>query len=208
MEKTKLEVVAAATPSDAQDIEALWMDAALGDGITNEHWHSISVGKPRDYFRVHPDPAFRRKTEIYVHKPEGAIDEEYYILSPKMRGRLEEARPCVIVVCVYRDGSPRLWPIMFPRPGEKDNSAWTSARAAARTAIDRWVKLVWAQRSYKTRDAQPGYAPDPDWSKLSSFNEMTKLAVGEHGIMHDVTHAVYRELIGAPAVAPDNADDL
>ena len=115
----KSEPAPATTPNDALDIEALWQDQALGDGLTETSWQTIPVEKPRDFFRVHPDPDFRRRTEIYVHKIEGQIETSYYILGPKMRGRLEEARPCVLVTCIYRDGSPRLWPIMFPRDGEK-----------------------------------------------------------------------------------------
>ena len=196
--KPKLEEVQPATPSDAKDIEALWLDPGLGDGITDTHWHQIPIGKPRNFFRVHPAKAFRRKTEIYVHKPEGAIEEQYYIIALAMRGKILEARPCVIVPCIYRDGSPRLWPIMFPRPGEKDNDAWTSARKVARDAIKKWVKLVWVGRSYQSRDAQPGYAPDPDWSQLPSFNEMVKLAVGADGIIRNTNHPIYRDAVGAP----------
>jgi len=29
----------------------------------------------------------------------------------------------------------RLWPLKRPKTGEKDNDAWTSARAAARTSV-------------------------------------------------------------------------
>jgi hypothetical protein len=58
--------------SDASDIEALWLNPALGDGITNVSLHSVAVGKPRDFFRTVIDPAYRRRCEIYVHKPEGA----------------------------------------------------------------------------------------------------------------------------------------
>jgi hypothetical protein len=205
--KSKLEVVSPATPKDADDIEALWLDPKLGDGITDTHWHKIPIGKPRNFFRAHPDKSFRRRTEIYVHKPEDAIEEQYYIIAPTMRGLIQEARPCVIVPCIYRDGSPRLWPIMFPRAGEKDNTAWTSARKAVREALDKWVKLVWVGRSYQTRDAQEGYAPDPDWSKLPTYNDMVKLAVGAHGIIRDTNHPMYRELVGAPAKAVDDGDD-
>jgi hypothetical protein len=205
----KLEVVTPSpTPKDALDIEALWLDPALGDGLTDSSWHSIPVGKPRDFFRVHPDSNFRRRTEIYTHKTEGAIDTQFYILGPEMRGRLEEARPCVLVTCIYRDGSPRLWPVMFPRDGEKDNTAWTTARAAARTAIDKWVRLVWNKRSYLTRDALDGYAPEPDWKKLPAFNELVRAAFGPHGVIQDAAHPIYRELMGAPAVANTNDDDL
>jgi hypothetical protein len=104
--KPKLEVVQPATPSDATDIEALLLDPGLGDGITDVHWHKIPIGKPRNFFRAHPDKKFRRKTEVYVHKPEDAIEEQYYIIAPAMRGKIEEARTCVIVPCIYRDGSP------------------------------------------------------------------------------------------------------
>jgi hypothetical protein len=55
----------------------------------------------------------------------------------------------------------------------------------------------------------PGYAPDPDWSKLPPFNDLVKLAFGEHGVIHDTSHPVYRELFGMPAQAGDtDGDDL
>jgi hypothetical protein len=192
----------------ATDIEALWLDPALGDGIVDVSLHSVPVGKPKDFFRTVINPAYRRRTEIYVHKPEGMIDEQHYIIAPAMQGRIEEARPCTIVTVVYRDGSVRLWPIKFPKEGEHDNEAWITARSAAKTGMERWVKLIWIRRAYQTRDAQPGYAPDPDFSKLPSFNELVRLAFGEHGIIRDEAHPVYRELFGsAPAVATDKDVD-
>ena len=66
----------------------------------------------------------------------------------------------------------------LPRDGEKDNDAWESARAAAKVGLERWVKLVWKRQSYVTRDALVGYAPDPDFSKLPSFDELCTLAFG------------------------------
>ena len=95
---------------------------------------------------------------------------------------------------------------MFPREGEKDNTAWTSARSAARTAIDKWVRLVWSKRSYLTRDAQPGYAPDPDWKKVPPFDEMVRVAFGPHGVIRATDHPIYRELMGAPATVNGNDD--
>ena len=205
---SKLELVTPPPPpSDALDIEALWLDSALGDGLTDTSWQAIPVDKPKDFFRVHPDPDFRRRTEMYAHKTESQIDTAYYILGPEMRGRLEnDARPCVLVTCIYRDGSPRLWPIMFPREGEKDNTAWSTARSAARTAIDKWVRLVWNKRSYLTRDALSGYAPDPDWKKLPPVNDLVQVAFGPHGVIRDTEHPIYRELMGAPAVVNGNDD--
>jgi hypothetical protein len=165
---------------------------------------SIIVDKPKTYFRVHPDPAYRRRTEAYVHKIEGEIGTTLYVLGPKMKGMLEEARPCILVTCIYRNGTPRLWPIMLPREGERDNAAWSSARSSARTAMGKWVKLVWSGGSYQTRDAQPGYAPEPAWEKLPPYNDLVTLGLGPHGVIRDTSHPIYRELMGVPVASDDD----
>ena len=144
-ENTPLKVVksdpaASPTPDDARDIESLWLDPSLGDGLCETNWVEIPVDQPKTFFRVHPDPAYRRRSEIYTHKIEGQIETSHYLIAPEMRGKLIEARPCILVTCIDRDGSPRLWPISFPRDGEKDNRAWSTARSAARGAMDRWVR--------------------------------------------------------------------
>jgi hypothetical protein len=198
----------AAPISDASDIEALWLDPALGDGIVTVSLHSVAVGKPRDFFRTVVDPAYRRRCEIYVHKPEGAIDEQHYLIAPSMHGRIPEARPCTLVTVVYRDGTPRLWPVMFPKEGERDIEAWVTARSAAKLAMEKWIKLVWVKRAYQTREAQPGYAPDPDTSKLPPYNDLVRLGYGEHGIIHNTTHPIYRELFGMPSEVAGGGDDL
>ena len=188
---------------DASDIEDLWLDPKMGDGITDTHYHSVPVDKPKDFFRTVIDPSYRRRTQIYTHKVEGVIDVQQYIVAPEIRGLIEEAVPCTLVTTVYRDGTPRLWPVKFPKDGSHDIEAWRTARIAAKAGMERWVKLVWARGSYKTRDAQPGYAPDPDFTKLPPFNELVRLAFGDHGIIRDIDHPIYRELFG---VAPNEAD--
>ena len=194
-------------PDDALDIDSLWLDPALGDGLVDVHYHDIPVGKPRDFFRINPDPAYRRLTEIYVHKVEGQIEEQTYIIAKPMQGVIEEARRCTLVTVVYRDGSPRLWALKLPKDGERDNEAWITARAAAKVAMEKWIKLVWQRRAYMTREAQPGYAPEPDWSKLPSFDELVRLAFGEHGVIRDKNHRIVLDLFGAPSKRASDADD-
>jgi hypothetical protein len=191
------------------DFAGLWKDPGLGDGITTGKHHTIPVGKPKDFFRTHPDESHRRRTEIYVHKPEGAIDEQTYIVPPNMQGRIPEAQPATIATVIYRDGSVRLWPIKHPRDGDKDNDAWVSARSACKEAIDRWTRIVWARRAYMTRQAKKGYAPDPDWSKVPPFDELVAIAFGEHGVITDEDHPIYRELfgVGDDVNDDDDADD-
>jgi len=195
-------------PPDTLDIACLWLDAKLGDGLVNIHFHSVPVGKPKAFFRVNPDPAYRKLTEVYIHKPEDSPDEQTYIIAPQMRGVIEEARRCTLVTCIYRDGTPRLWPLKLPKEGEKDNEAWKSARSAAKTAFDKWVKLLWQGGRYHTRDAQPGYAPDPDWRKLPAYDDLVRLAFGEHNIIQDKKHPIVQELFGAPSKKSDGDDGI
>jgi hypothetical protein len=186
----------------------LWLDPALGDGLVDVRFHDVPVGKPKNFFRVNPDPAYRQLTEIYVHKVEGQIDEQHFIIAAPMRGRIAEARRCTLVTIIYRDESPRLWALKQPKDGERDYEAWTSAREAARKAMDKWVKVNWNGRAYLTREALHGYAPDPDYTKLPPFDELVRLAFGEHGISRDDNHPIVRELFGAPPKKPEDDDDL
>ncbi len=136
------------------------------------------------------------------------IEDEYFALCGDMKGILEEAAPFSLVTCIYRDGTPRLWPVRMAKDGERDNEAWTSARAAAREGINNWVKLLWVGRAFTWRVAKPGYAPNPDWSKLPSFEELLVKAFGPKGIIRDTSHPVYRNLIGDKPTGDDNGGDI
>jgi hypothetical protein len=194
-------------PSDAEDIASLWLDPKLGDALVDVHFQSIPVGKPKDFFRVCLDPAWRRVCGIYTKKVEGQIEEEQFLIAPNMIGRVDEFQRCTLVTVIYRDGSLRLWPLKIPGEDGKDNDAWRTARSAAKEAMDKWVKLVWKKGGYLTRAAQPGYAPEPDWSKVPPFDDLVKLAFGTHGIIRSEDHHIARDLIGA-APAKQGSDDL
>ena len=197
-------------PDDAKDINSLWLDPKLGDGLVDVRHHEIPVGKPKDFFRVCPDPAYRRLAEIYTLKVEGQIEEQHFVMAPGMQGMFEETQRCTLVTVVYRNGAPRLWPLKLPKDGGHDNEAWRTAREAAKAAFERWVKLVWKGRTYITREAQPGYAPDPDYSKLPSFDELVKLAFGKSGIIRSKDHSVVKEhLLGVgPGKQAEDDDGL
>jgi hypothetical protein len=198
-------------PADAIDYAKLWVDPELGDAITTTAIHTVDIGKPKDFFRAVPDPAYRRRARIYVHKPEGSVGEETYIIDPCMHGKFDtEAQPCQLVTVIYRDGTPRIWPIKLPKEGMKDCEAWVSSRRAAKASFDKWIKLTWVRNTYRFRDAERGYAPDPDWSKLPPFDDLIKLAFGVSGVIRDERHPIYRsEVIGAAPIVDldDDGDD-
>jgi hypothetical protein len=193
------------TPADAADIGRLF-EPDLDDPITETQILNIPIGKPKTFFRTHPDKLYRRRTMVYVHQPEGVVEKQHFIVDPVMQNLMaEEARFCNLILTVDRAGSPRFWPIPVPRDGEHDMACWSTAREVARQGIDQWVRPVWMKRAYVAKPAQPGYAPDPDWSKLPSYEDMIRRAVGEAGIIRDEDHAVYKDLCGAK---PDGGNAL
>ena len=71
-----------------------------------------------------------------------------------------------------------------------------------------WVRLTWLRGAYQIRPAQPGYAPEPDWSKLPSFDELVKIALGADGIIRDKNHQAFRDVMGMPKRPVSDASDL
>src|SRR5262245_40785853 len=100
--KPELKVVSA-PPADALDLSDLWLDPALGGGLIDTVLTSIPADKPKDFFRINPDKDFQRRTEILTRKVEGQFEEQHFIVAPSMRGKIEEARPALLVTCMYRD---------------------------------------------------------------------------------------------------------
>jgi hypothetical protein len=190
------DTVAAKSPSDADDLADLWEDDALGDPLAADHVHHIPVDPPRDFFRSCPDRKYRRKTWVYVHKSENAVGKQYFIVQKAMRDKIPEARPCTLLTVVDRAGMPGLWPLMSPRPGESDNTAWATSRDVARDGLTRWTKPVWQGRQFISRFADQGYAPDPDWRRLPPFNELVRTGLGPDGIIRDEQNRAYRAMFG------------
>jgi hypothetical protein len=196
---------AAGITPDADDIEGLWEDDGLSDPLASDHVHNVPIDPPKDFFRTHPDRKYRRRTWVYVHKSENSVRKQYFIAEKPMRDKIPEARPCTLVTVVDRAGLPRIWPLMFPRPGEGDNDAWVSCRDIAREGITKWVRLTWMGKVFTSRVADDGYAPEPDWKRLSPFNELIRTAFGPDGIIRNEKNGAYKSMFGK-VDRPDELD--
>jgi hypothetical protein len=63
-------------PPDAADIAALWTNTD-GDPLAETQLVKLKPGKPKDFFRTHPDPKYRVRTVIYTHKTENSVEPLY-----------------------------------------------------------------------------------------------------------------------------------
>jgi hypothetical protein len=199
-----------AVPPDAADLAGIFDQTEAGDDpLTTETQSYVPVGRPKDFFMTCPDRAYRQSCDLVTIKSENVVGVQFYLVDKPMKGKIEDARPCVLVTVVDRSGQPRLWPIPSPRSDERDNAAWSSSRAGAREGMTRWVKLRWKGKAFALTAADAGYAPPPDFSKLPSFEELVHLAFGKNGIIRDESHSAYRELVGkAEKPADGDAADL
>jgi hypothetical protein len=198
-----------APPADAADITALFIKSDQGDPLTTVTLHRIPVGRPKDFFRTVPDPAYRERAEIYVHKAENSSDETVYIIGPALHEQIQEANPCILVTVIDRLGNPRIWPIKTAKPGGKEQAAWTTSLAIAKTGLTHWVRMVWVNNStgYLERKAEEGYAPEPDFSKLPPFDQLSAAAFPKAEWILDKNHVVYRNLFGLATPSGATKDD-
>jgi hypothetical protein len=195
-------------PPDAVDLAGLYQDRGQGDPLATRGIHHIPVGKPRGYFMIPENAAFRRLMNVFFLKREGSIEEKVYLVTDEMLDLLEgEARPAIMTTCVARDGTIRIWPIKQPREGEADNIAWSTAMDVAREAMKGWVRLKWIGGRYESRKAPAGYAK-PDFTKLIPLDEQLQIAFREQDIIRDEDHIVYRvEVLGEIEDEDDDGED-
>jgi hypothetical protein len=184
---------------DFADIENLWISPMHGDGITSPGVLRIPVGKPDKYnfVRAHRGADYRRHAVMIPIKEREGFDETFYLVSPPLARELElDGRPYVLSLLVDRVGNLRIWPIRLAAENEKDNAWWETGRAAVRRALDAWVRVIPGKTGYHTIDANEGFAPEPAWDKVKSFNELIQIAFAPQGIIKDLDHPVVRDLFG------------
>jgi hypothetical protein len=154
--------------------------------------------KPREHFRVCDDPEMSALLSVYVHKPEGSMDEEIYFVMPSMETYLQEQealRTVQVVLCRTLAGVLFLWALPVHDGIGAARSHVTSARAVAKLALTRWVRMKWrrADNAYFAKQAEDEHPP-PVWPD-QSFNELLKLGFRDR-IIDSLDHPVLKELRG------------
>lgn len=160
----------------------------------------IAIRKPksREHFRVCDDPSMSMLLSVYVHKPEGSMDEEHFFVMPAMEAYLqeqEELRTVQIVLCRTLSGVLFLWPLPVHDNAGAARSHITSARAVAKLALTEWVRMKWrrADNAYFAMQAEEEQSP-PVWPDRP-FNELLKIGFGDR-IIDRLDHPVLKELRG------------
>lgn len=127
---------------------------------------TVPVTKPGKsiFFRVHPDEKYR--ATVYTFEVADSLGKELYIVTNKVSGQVLAEFPShmrlqTISTCVSRHGDVFLWAIPQPTP-DKDMQWWSSAREAAKLAIDAWIRIEANQGigAYDVSMAK-GNLPDP-----------------------------------------------
>jgi hypothetical protein len=155
---------------------------------------SVRKPKPREYFRSHPDPTYRRDVELFEHKGK---ETELYLVHRKV-ARLfdEELIPVRLVTSINKVGSVFLCPI---RIWDDDNVRLYRLFTSAMKIVER-SETEWIRRKYSHEEG--GYAGkpalgdlgDPVWPD-TTFNDLFRIAF-EGRVIDDIDHPVLKELRG------------
>jgi len=147
---------------------------------------------PQDFFRVHPDEAWRLQTAVIEVKE----DREVYLVSPALREELiGEFVPVALYTAINRQKITFLWPVKLPGPDGRHNRWHQSAMEAAELAMTRWLRLQanMALGAYELF-AAAGSLEDPQWPEVG-FAELLRIAFRDRFI-DSLEHPVVRRLRG------------
>lgn len=151
----------------------------------------VEVRKPKrdEFVRVHP--------EHHAVVPIIEVDRDVYLVDASMRNELAgEWTPADVRVAVNRDGTPFLWPVKQPKPGERQIGWHASAKAVAAAAETDWVRAK-ANMSKGAYDAQRAKGQlEPPAFPDKSFTELLEAGFGDGKLINSVDHPVVKRLRG------------
>jgi hypothetical protein len=158
----------------------------------------VPVRKPnrREFFRVHPDPAFTMDT-LLLERDDG-MDRESYLIAPEIQHLvLPELHRVRLFTAITKRGTVFLWPVKLPLEGnDRLRRQSDTALVGAERAKKLWVRLVWSRElgGYEMYLAK-GDLGQPQWDPNRSFGDLVEIAF-RHNIIAHADHDVIKELEG------------
>jgi hypothetical protein len=190
------DIAASAAAFDPFDPENLKIDA-MEDLAIEKVLTAVPVRKPdrREFFRVHPDPAFAVDT-LVLERHDG-MDRQSYLVAPEIQHMvLPEMHRVRLHTAITRRGVVFLWPIKLPlEDSDRLRRLSDTALLAAGQAKTLWVRIAWSRDlgGYEMFRAK-GDLGDPVWPP-NSFRDLIELAF-RHYRIDRADHDVIKELEG------------
>jgi hypothetical protein len=155
---------------------------------------TVPVRKPgrQDYFRVHPDPAFRLETAVLELKDE----RETYLVDPALWPELAgELIAKVLFLTVNRQKVTAIWPVRLPGEDGRVDTWSQSAMEAAQIGMENWIRVVanMSLNAYEVYEATVTLSA-PEWPSIP-FADIVRIAFKGRYIK-DLDHPVVRRLRG------------
>jgi hypothetical protein len=187
-----------APEADPFDVDALRLGQSFDGFVSGRKVIThVPCRKPnkQTYIRVRPGEEWRVDTMMLELKDE----RELYLVAPEMRETLAgECSAATLFTYIDRQDNVYLWPIRLPDPGGRDNTYWSSARAAAQHAEKQWVRVMAnpATKAYEVYVAENRAAfSEPRWPEYLSFKDILRLAFKD-SMIDSPDHPICRRLRG------------
>jgi hypothetical protein len=187
---------------------------ALGAGHTDlgieDEPDDVVVRKPskEEFFRVHPDPEYRREVRMIVLKE---YDRGVYWVDPSLWDDLGDEptlKRVTLFTAVNNLGELFLWPVPVHEQLDREAPSWiTIPTKAAKKAEEVWVMLFWNDRAkkYKRRLARK-LTTEPRWSPLP-MTQLIRAAFAERTITSLDHPTIQRLREGVVQEVTDDDDD-
>lgn len=162
-------------------------------------FYQIPIGRPpkQDFFRSHPDAAFRFPAAIIEDENNRS---EVFIVDSRLINELEgEWKLAILTPIMNRQNELTIWPVKQP-VGDRIPCAWhTSALQASVIAKDVWVRMTSNMRtkSYDVYQAPAQHKnnwPDPVWPDMT-MEELIDIAFRGR-VIDSLDHPLVKQLRG------------
>jgi hypothetical protein len=187
-------------PATSVDVSELALNLATLENNQQAAPLGIPVDKPKEFewFRTHPDAAYRKVLMCLDFKAPNTNGKELHIIHPKLAHLFADtsAGPYQLYTLMNRVGNLRICEVKLPQDGK-----WNEYNRTRQMALDRgiveWTRM-WANLKASRYESQPAPVkyPDPIWPDLS-YGDLLQIAFGALGrIIDSEDHIVVKIMRG------------